>query len=74
MSTTDGYFLSGLVILVAGVLIWGSFWGGYQAARRLVEHPLAIVALSLLFGVVIGAIVTAGLVGGCMAILGRANF
>jgi hypothetical protein len=55
-------------ILVVCAIIGGSFWGGYQAARRMVEHPAALILLTLLFGFIITAIVAGGLVAGCMAL------
>lgn len=70
MDSASNFLIPGLAILVACSIIGGSFWGGYHAARRLVQHPVALVFLTLLFGTIFTAIVATGLVAGCVAIAG----
>ena len=74
MNSAMDYLLPGLALLVVCSVIAGSFWVGYQAARRLVEHPAALVFLTLLFGAIFTAIIAAGLVAGCVAIAGSPSF
>ena len=65
----------GLVgIFVACVLLGGSFWSGFYVARRCVEHPLALIFLTLLFGSLIAAVTASGLVAGCFALAGTPMF
>jgi hypothetical protein len=68
------YFIPLGALLAVCSVIGGSFWGGYQVSRRLVEHPVALVFLTLLFGMIFTAIVATGLVAGCVAIAGSPTF
>ena len=74
MNSTTENLLPALALLIGCSVIGGSFWGGYQAARRMVEHPGAVLILTLLFGTIIAAIVATGLVAGCIAIAGSPSF
>jgi hypothetical protein len=62
-------FLPAIAILIVCSVIGGSYWGGYQAARRLTEQPWAVIGLTLLLGTIIAAIVAVGLVAGCAQIM-----
>lgn len=57
-----------IIVLVASVLLGGSFWGGFHVARKMVENPVALIFLTLLFGSIITVVVVAGLVAGCYAL------
>jgi hypothetical protein len=74
MNSSMNYLLPALALLVVCSVIGGCFWGGHHAARRLVEDPVAIVFLTLLFGAIFTAIVASGLVAGCMMIAGSPSF
>jgi hypothetical protein len=58
----------GIIVFAVCVLVGGSFWGGFHVARRMVENPVALIFLTLLFGSIITVVVTSGLVAGCMAL------
>jgi hypothetical protein len=58
----------GLIVFAGCVLIGGSFWGGFHIARRMVENPIGLTLLTLLFGSIILVVVAGGLVAGCMGL------
>ena len=74
MGSAMDYFISLGALLAVCSVIGGSFWGGYQVARRLVEHPVALVFLTLLIGTIFAAIVATGLAAGCYVFAGPGTF
>lgn len=60
--------IMGALVFAVCVLIGGSFWGGFHIARRLVENPIGLTFLTLLFGSIILVVVAGGIVAGCAAL------